>query len=86
MSYELWGGGVGTTDLDANQSIIDSTSWNKTLTLCTKEFCDAQSLPYLSTHILDLQANRHKVLEGYSSLSQQLVANRWNFLSQKGYL
>jgi radical SAM superfamily enzyme YgiQ (UPF0313 family) len=86
LSYELWGGGVGTTDLDANQSIIDSTSWNKTLTLCTKEFCDAQSLPYLSTHILDLQANRHKVLEGYSSLSQQLVANRWNFLSQKGYL
>ncbi len=86
LSYELWGGGVGTTDLDANQSIIDSTSWNKTLTLCIKEFCDAQSLPYLSTHILDLQANRHKVLEGYSSLSQQLVANRWNFLSQKGYL
>ena len=86
LSYELWGGGVGTTDLDANQSIIDSTSWNKTLTLCIKEFCDAQSLPYLSTHILDLQANRHKVLEGYSSLSQQLVANRWNFSSQKDYL
>jgi len=82
LSYELWGGGVGTTDLDANQAIIDNTSWNETLALCIKEFCDTHSLPYLSTYILEAQANRHKVIDGYSSLSQQLVANRWNFLSQ----
>lgn len=82
LSYELWGGGVGTTDLDANQAIIDSASWNATLALCVKDFCDTHSLPYLPTYILDAQANRHKVLHGYSSLAQQLVANRWNFTSQ----
>ena len=82
LSYELWGGGVGTTDLDANQAIIDNTSWNETLALCIEEFCEIHSLPYPSPNILYLQTNRHKVLEGYSSLSQQLVANRWNFLSQ----
>lgn len=82
LSYELWGGGVGTTDLDANQAIIDSTSWNDTLVLCVKEFCDNNSLPHLPSYILNAQANRHKVLAGYSSLSQQLVANRWNFSSQ----
>ena len=82
LSYELWGGGVGTTDLDANQAIIDSASWNETLALCVKEFCDTYSLPYLPTHILEAQAHRHKVIEGYSSLAQQLVANRWNFTSQ----
>ncbi len=82
LSYELWGGGVGTTDLDANQAIIDSSSWNETLALCIKEFCETHSLPYPSTYILETQANRHKVIDGYSSLSQQLVANRWNFLSQ----
>jgi radical SAM superfamily enzyme YgiQ (UPF0313 family) len=82
LSYELWGGGVGTTDLDANQAIIDSTSWNETLALCIKEFCETHSLPYPSFNIIYSQTNRHKVLEGYSSLSQQLVANRWNFLSK----
>jgi len=82
LSYELWGGGVGTTDLDANQAILDSASWNETLALCVKEFCEAHSLPPLSTYILDAQTSRHKVLEGYFSLSQQLVANRWNFSSR----
>ena len=82
LSYELWGGGVGTTDLDANQAIIDSTCWNNTLELCVKEFCHTYSLLHPSTYILETQANRHKVIDGYSSLSQQLVANRWNFLSQ----
>lgn len=82
LSYELWGGGVGTTDLDANQAIIDSKSWDSTLAVCIQEFCKVSSLPEPHPSILHKQANRHNVLEGYSSLSQQLVANRWNFLSQ----
>ena len=82
LSYELWGGGVGTTDLDANQAIIDDPTWDSTLALCVLEFCQTHSLDLPHPHTLYAQSQRHMTLEGYSSLAHQLVSTRWNYQSR----
>lgn len=82
LSYELWGGGVGTTDLDVNQAIIDDPTWDATLALCVLEFCETHSLDLPHPHVLYAQSQRHTQLEGYSSLAHQLVSTRWNYQSR----
>ena len=82
LSYELWGGGVGTTDLDVNQAIIDDPTWDSTLSLCVLEFCETHSLDLPHPHTLYAQSQRHNELEGYSSLAHQLVSTRWNYHSR----
>ena len=82
LSYELWGGGVGTTDLDVNQAIIDDPTWDATLALCVLEFCETHSLDLPHPHVLYAQSQRHNELEGYSSLAHQLVSTRWNYQSR----
>ena len=47
-SYELWGGGVGTTDIDLNTALINDTNWNNTLRKCANEYCDYHNIKRLS--------------------------------------
>ena len=39
-SYELWGGGVGTTDIDLNTALLEDVNWSTILRTCTDEYCD----------------------------------------------
>ena len=82
-SYELWGGGVGVLDLTVNEAILQDTSWSHTLKKCTQEFCNFYSVEMPSDEVFEKQKNNHVVLEGYTSLSEQLVSNRWNYLSRR---
>jgi hypothetical protein len=79
----LWGGGVGTTDIDLNTALINDTNWNNTLRKCANEYCDYHNIKRLSNSIFLKQQNNHVTMPGYKSLAHQLVANRWNFLSRK---
>ncbi len=82
LSYELWGGGVGTSDLDAIQTLLDSNSWQSDLKRCVQEFCNRTGtmMPDESTFVK--QRHRHKVVGNWDSLAQQLIATRWNFDSR----
>ena len=82
-SYELWGGGVGVLDLIVNDAILQDSTWSQTLKQCTKEFCDFYNQDIPDEEIFEKQKNNHIVLEGYTSLSEQLVSNRWNYLSRR---
>jgi len=83
-SYELWGGGVGTTDLDLNQAIIEDTDWSSTLKTCVSDFKAHHRITLEPTEQdWKTQFNRHKRLTGFDSLSHQLVATRWNFSSRQ---
>ena len=82
LSYELWGGGVGTTDLDTNEAMIVCPTWDILLRQCVEEFCETHSLPLPDEAIILQQLNRHQLLPGYDSLSHQLVSTRWNYHSR----
>ena len=82
-SYELWGGGVGTVDIDLNTAILEDVTWSTTLRICTNEYCDYHYIPRLDDSVFVRQQNNHVTMPGYKSLAHQLVANRWNFLSRQ---
>ena len=58
-SYELWGGGVGTTDIDLNTALINDTNWNNTLRKCANEYCDYHCIPRLDDSVFIKQQNNH---------------------------
>ena len=82
-SYELWGGGVGTVDIDLNTAILEDVTWSTTLRTCTNAYCDHHYIPRLDDSVFVRQQNNHVTMPGYKSLAHQLVANRWNFLSRQ---
>ena len=83
LSYELWGGGVGTIEINLNEAILKDTTWSHILRKCTDEYCDHYNISRLDDTIFEQQKNNHVIMPGYKSLGHQLVANRWNFLSRK---
>tara|TARA_R100001377_G_scaffold20652_1_gene10856 strand:- start:71 stop:778 length:708 start_codon:yes stop_codon:yes gene_type:complete len=82
-SYELWGGGVGTIDMDLNTALLEDVTWPITLRICANGYCDYHNIPRLDDSVFLRQKNNHRLMLGYKSLAHQLVANRWNFLSRK---
>jgi radical SAM superfamily enzyme YgiQ (UPF0313 family) len=83
LSYELWGGGVGTIEINLNEAILKDTTWSQILRKCTDEYCDHYNIARLDDEIFEQQNNNHVIMPGYKSLGHQLVANRWNFLSRR---
>ena len=83
LSYELWGGGVGTIEISLNEAIIEDINWSHTLRKCTDEYCDYYGIDRLDDTIFEQQKDNHVIMPGYKSLGHQLVTNRWNFLSRK---
>ena len=83
VSYELWGGGVGTIEITLNEAIIEDTNWSHTLRKCTDEYCDYHGIDRLDNMIFEEQKDNHVIMPGYKSLGHQLVTNRWNFLSRR---
>ena len=83
LSYELWGGGVGTIEISLNEAIIEDINWSHTLRKCTDEYCDYYGIDRLDDTIFEQQKDNHVIIPGYKSLGHQLVTNRWNFLSRK---
>jgi len=83
ISYELWGGGVGVLDLEVNEAILQDKNWLLTLKRCTQEFCDFYNLDMPTEDCFIKQKSNHVIIEGYNNLAEQLVSNRWNYLSRR---